>query len=154
MENGGSDVYFLTHLDNLYNFYNNLKAAKTTSQARIETPINKLRMSNRSNVERENSDRMRGAPTNIQDGLYKSINTAYQNGRRQEAIRNTQQQIYPHQVYQQNHQSNPNNPPPYQPYAQPYAPSYAPPPYYPPPQVIVVPQPSRPEPQTNSINYL
>lgn len=52
-------MYFLSHLDSLYKFYNELKTAKRASQVRISTPINRLRGSGESGVQPQQSSQVR-----------------------------------------------------------------------------------------------
>jgi predicted RND superfamily exporter protein len=43
MENGGNDVYFLSHLQSLYRFYTELKTAERVSQVRLPSPVDRLK---------------------------------------------------------------------------------------------------------------
>lgn len=132
MENGGNDVYFLSHLESLYRFYTELKTAERVSQVRLPSPVDRLKEL---------------ADTRPNMGISKAIgqrSAVRESGRRvqQEIISPTtgsrQQQPPPQQQYaQQQYPQSPYSPAYQQPYQQPY-------PAYPPPVIIMPQQPQAP----------
>ena len=126
VENGGNDVYFLSHLDSLYKFYNELKTAKRVSQVRISTPINKLRGSAESTnqmqqqtrqTNRQEQQRSEVRPfqpnpgRSVQREILNPTTTQQQQPIQQYSPPNQYQQYYPNQMMQQPQQNSPYQPP-------------------------------------------
>lgn len=143
MENGGTDVYFLSHLESLYNFYKELKTAERASQVRMPSPVDKLRALD----DEQRRTRNMGISNGIQQGqIARSRMKSSQKPYQQEIMSPTtgHQGQNGYNPYQQQYQQayQPQSPYSQNPYQQPY------------PPVIIMqpPAPQQPPQQPNRID--